>query len=192
MTVDLAVRPAPGTRLTRRQRRRHRRRLAELDRRAAHLAGLHQVRAVLAAACEVLDTGWIRHSWFAYQDAQGRTRIATAHGAHRLGDHPVTAACLVGAIVQAGGGPASGGPGGGLAAVRSQPVQRALDVTWHALHGGGPAEPVGWCPPPPVRAAHVRDLTRWNDQPARTHDEVTGLLRAAERITTAEIERARA
>ena len=89
------------------------------------------------------------------------------------------AACLVGAIVQAGGG---------AAAVRSQPVQRALDLTWHALHGD-PREPVRWCPAPPVRAGHVRDLVRWNDHPSRTRHEVGALLGRASATAGAELTR---
>jgi hypothetical protein len=31
-----------------------------------------------------------------------------------------------------------------------------------------------------VRAAHLRDLTRWNDAPGRSATQVTALLRAAQ------------
>lgn len=87
----------------------------------------------------------------------------------------------MGAVVRAGGG---------LGAVRTQPVQRALDLLWHALRGE-PDRPVRWCPAPPVRAQHVRELTRWNDAPGRTAAEVTALLAAADRIAGAEAERTR-
>ncbi len=84
-------------------------------------------------------------------------------------DHPVTGACLVGAVVQAGGGPE---------AVRSQPVQRTLDLIWHSLREDA-VRPVRWCPGPPVRAIHVLDLTHWNDAPDRTRGEVVELLRSS-------------
>ncbi|WP_246267087.1 DUF6197 family protein [Pseudonocardia xinjiangensis] len=161
-------------------RRREQRRLAGEDRRAAHLAELHHIRALVGAARAVVGSGWVQHGWFAYRDEHGEHRTVTAATLQRMGDRPITGACLVGAIVQAGGGPA---------AVRSQPVQRALDLTWHTLHGSE-HEPVHWCPAPPVRAAHVRDLTRWNDQPARTSAEVLSLLRAVERAAGEEIARA--
>ena len=87
---------------------------------------------------------------------------------------PVTGACLVGAVVQAGGGPP---------AARSQMVQRTLDLTWHALRDD-PDRPVRWSPGPDVRMLQVRDLTRWNDTPGRTRDEVLDLLVASQRTAT--------
>jgi hypothetical protein len=161
--------------------RRQRRRLAELDRLAAHLTGLEQVRAVVAGAAAVVATGWVRHGWFSCRDGRGAEHLVTARDAHLLADRPVTGACLVGAVVQAGGG---------LAAVGTQPVQRALDLTWHALQGD-PDRPVRWCPAPAVRAQHVRELTGWNDTPGRTADEVAGLLARADRTVGVEIDRTR-
>jgi hypothetical protein len=90
----------------------------------------------------------------------------------------VSGACLVGAIVHAGGGPA---------AVHNQLVQRTLDLTWHTLYQN-PHEPVRWCPAPATRMAHVRDLTRWNDRPERSSAQVTHLLHRA--IGTAEAQTA--
>jgi hypothetical protein len=83
-----------------------------------------------------------------------------------LAGRQVVAVCLVGAVIQAAGGVAHAG---------SQPVRRALDVTWAALY----LDPVRWCPAPAVRLAHVRDLTRWNDRAGRTAAEVSGLLAVA-------------
>ncbi len=48
-----------------------------------------------------------------------------------------------------------------------------------------------WCPAPDVRMGRVRDLTTWNDAPARTSAEVAGLLLTAERVAVAESERIR-
>lgn len=132
---------------------------------------------MLREAATLVDAGWVRDAWFGVRVRDGALTAVTAHEARLLDDHPVSAACLVGAIVQAGGG---------LAAVQSQPVQRALDLTWHTL-ARPEGEPVRWCPAPPVRASHVRDLTGWNDEPGRTAPEVAGLLRAAERTAGAEI-----
>ena len=81
-------------------------------------------------------------------------------------------------IVHAAGGPST---------VHTQLVQRTLDLTWHALYEDA-HEPVRWCPAPPVRAAHVRDLTRWNDHPRRTADEVVGLLHTAQHHADAQTE----
>jgi hypothetical protein len=77
--------------------------------------------------------------------------------------------CLVGAVVEAAGGPT---------VVRSQVVQRTLDLTWHALRED-PARPVRWCPGPRMRAMNVLELTYWNDAPGRRAHEVTALLQSA-------------
>jgi hypothetical protein len=78
--------------------------------------------------------------------------------------------------------------GGGPAAVDDQPVQRAFDLTWHTLFGDR-SDPVRYCPAPAVRAAHLRELVRWNDDPRRTAAEVVALLAAVQRAAGAEIDR---
>ncbi len=95
---------------------------------------------------------------------------------------PLVAACLVGAVVSAAGGPQ---------AVHSQPVQRALDLVWHAL-ARDEGQSVAWCPAPDLRMARVRDLTSWNDAPTRTAAEVASLLLTAERVAVHESERVQA
>jgi hypothetical protein len=72
--------------------------------------------------------------------------------------------------------------GGGPSAVRTQLVQRTLDLTWHTLYGDA-HQPVRWCPPQAIRMANVRDLTAWNDHPGRTAAEVEALLQSAARTT---------
>jgi hypothetical protein len=131
---------------------------------------------------DVVEAGWVRGGWFAYVDESGAPRLVSALTAHRMAGRPVVGACLVGAVVQAGGG---------LPAARSQPVQRALELVWHTLYRG-PDEPVRWCPAPSVRAAHVHDLTRWNDGRSRTADDVVALLHGAGRRAGAELQRLRA
>ncbi|MEN3269243.1 hypothetical protein [Pseudonocardia sp.] len=187
MTIELSIAPPQqarpvGGRLRWRKRRRERQRLARQDRLAAHLAELHRIRALVSEARAVIESGWVQHGWFACRDAQGRQHTVNAGNLRSVDDLPVTGACLVGAIVRAGGG---------LAAVGSQHVQRALDLTWHTLYGDD-REPVRWCPAPPIRSAKVRDLTRWNDQPERTPEDVMALLHAVERAAGAELGRARA
>lgn len=136
---------------------------------SARLAELHLIRMVLRDATVVVSAGWVQHGWFATRDAQGEQRLVTAFHLGDLAHRPVSGACLVGSVVAAGGGPAS---------VRSQLVQRTLDLTWHALRED-PHSVVRWCPGPEVRMAHVRDLTRWNDHPARTAADVVALLGTA-------------
>jgi hypothetical protein len=151
-----------------RDARRELRRLRDRDRRSARLAELHGLRALVLLARDLIRAGWLQNAWAAYPAEDGGTRLVVSSRDLAPGlDEPV-GLCLVGALVSAGGGPA---------AAREQPVQRALDLTWHALHGD-PAAPVRWCPSPNERAAHVRDLTRWND---------AALLDSAEQKATREI-----
>jgi hypothetical protein len=153
-----------------RARLRHRRALAEQDRVGAHRAELHCIRSLLDDAANTVRNGWVQHEWFVYRDAAGRRRPIRAHNVRLLDDHPVAGACVVGAIIHAGGGRASAG---------SQLVQRALDVTWHALYRDVDA-PVAWCPAPQMRAAQVRDLATWNDRTGRTSQDVIALLSRAD------------
>lgn len=162
----------------RRERRAARRRLRKVDALSAQLAELHTIRALLEQAGEIVRRGWIQGAWFAV-DVGGRTRAVTALELRLTRDHPVTGACLVGAVVQAGGGPE---------AVRSQPVQRALDLVWHSLREDS-GQPVRWGPGPPVRMMHVLDLTHWNDAPERTRGDVVGLLQSS--VATADAQRER-
>jgi hypothetical protein len=162
----------------RRRRRRENRRLACQDAVARRLAELHHIRVLLEEALAVVDVGWVQHAWFAVVDEDGRECRLTTYEIHRAAERPLSGACLVGGIVHAGGG---------LEAVHTQLVQRTLDLTWHTLHESA-HRPVRWCPSPAVRAAHVRDLTRWNDHPQRTQQEVAGLLRSAVAVTDRQIE----
>ena len=186
--VPSPVRPAPGAPVQGcgpaprgRAARRELRRLGDRDRRSARLAELHGLRALVLVARDLVRAGWLQDAWAAYPTEGGRTRLVLSSRDLSPGlDEPV-GLCLVGALVSAGGGPA---------AAREQPVQRALDLTWHALHGD-PAASVRWCPSPHERAAHVRDLTRWNDQSGRTAADVVALLDCAEQHAAREIGRYR-
>ncbi len=164
------------TRIRRRDRRRDRRaehrRLKRQDRVSAQLAQLHAIRALLEQAAVVASHGWVQGSWFSVATARGEHHV-TAYDLHRAVDEPVIGACLVGAVVHAAGGPRS---------VRSQLVQRTLDVVWHALRED-PDRAVRWCPGPQRRMLHVLELTVWNDTPGRTQDEVVDLLLSARRPT---------
>lgn len=164
----------------RRERRAERLRLRRLDALSAQLAQLHAIRVLLEQASEIIRGGWIQGAWFAV-DVGGRTRTVSAPELRLTRDHPVTGACLVGAIVQAGGGPE---------AVRSQPVQRALDLAWHSLREDD-GQPVRWCPGPPARMMHVLDLTHWNDAPDRTRGDVVGLLQSSAAAADVQRERVR-
>jgi hypothetical protein len=164
------------TRPRRRERWAERRRLKRQDALSGRLAELHAIRALLERAAEVVSDGWVQGAWFAVATASGQ-RAVTAYDLGAAEDRPVTGACLVGAVVHAAGGPAT---------VRSQLVQRTLDLAWHALREDRD-RPVRWCPGPRMRMMQVLELTRWNDARGRTQGEVVDLLLAAQQ--TADVQR---
>lgn len=143
--------------------RAERRRLARCDAVSARLAELHAIGSVLTRAAEVVSHGWVQGGWFTVADPRGEV-LLLAYDVRRPAEQPITGACLVGSIVHSSGEPAT-----------SQLVQRTLDLTWHALRDDLD-RPSVLCPAPPVRAMRLRDLTRWNDRPGRSQDEVVDLL----------------
>jgi hypothetical protein len=177
MTIPSASPAWPVLPPLRRSERSDRRRLARVDVFSARLAELHRINELLDDAGQVVAHGWVQHAWFAYLDETGRTRLATATDLHLMSGRPVTGACLVGAVVEAGGG---------LPSVHTQLVNRTLDLTWHTLRGT-PGTGVRWCPSPFERAVQVRDLTSWNDARGRTADDVGSLLGATTRVALAEL-----
>jgi hypothetical protein len=175
---------APTTqppRPTWRERRAERKRLKRLDALAAQLAELPRIVALLERAADVVRGGWVQGAWFAVAAPGGRASV-TAYDLRLAEEFPVVGACLVGAVVQAGGGPEM---------VQSQLVQRSLDLTWHVLREE-PGQSVRWCPGPRLRMMSVLDLTYWNDSPKRGKQEVVGLLVAAQHAATVEQGRCRA
>ncbi len=146
---------------------------------AAELTELADLQRLLTDARAVVEHGWVQHAWFSYVDEGGRTRQASSAAAAEVAGRPLVGACLVGAVVYAAGGPH---------AVHAQPVQRAVDLVWHAL-ASEEGSAVLWCLAPDVRMARVRDLTRWNDAPGRSSAEVAGLLLTAERVAVHEADR---
>jgi hypothetical protein len=173
-TVDVGV-----SSLGWRAKRRLARQLRLRDETSARLAELHRVAEILDQAADMIGGGWLQHSWFAYLDDTGQTQIVTAHNAHQMTGRPVVGACLVGAVVQAGGG---------MPNVRTQAVQRALDLTWNVLFEV-PSQPNHWTPAPEVRRRQVRDLTRWNDHPNRTAPQAESLLRRSATAATSQASR---
>jgi hypothetical protein len=171
--------PVDNHRVSWKARRRLTRELRRRDEASARLAELDQMADILKQAADLIGGGWLQHSWFAYLDDTGRTRTVTAHNVNTMAGHPVVGACLVGGIVEAGGGPSN---------VRSQAVQRAVDLTWHTLHEIQlPAN--HWTSAPEVRMHQVRDLTHWNDHPNRTAPQAEALLRRSSAAARSEAAR---
>ena len=170
----------PLARPGRQQRRAERRRLKQQDALSGQLAELHAIRTLLDQTADVVSAGWVQDAWFTVATAGGK-RAVTAYELPLVANQPVAGACLVGAVVQAAGGPAT---------VSSQLVQRTLDLVWHALRED-PDRPVRWCPGPRMRMMGVLELTHWNDAPGRTQGEVVHLLTAARQTVDVERNRCR-
>ena len=143
------------------------------DVRSARLRRLSEVTVLLDGARAIVEHGWVQGTWFT--DAAGPVaRPDTAGPAAEAGPDdgtPGVGACLVGAVVHA-----TGATNRAEAVLAAGP---ALDVLWDAwqetrgVTGPGLA---GRAAAPEIRAARVRDLTRWNDQRGRTRDEVLALI----------------
>jgi len=125
---------------------------------------LNRQLAVLEGARAQLEVGWVQAGWWSVTSADGNQRLVTGYAAAGGGspDH-VDGSCLVGALARAGS---------------PSDVGRAVDAVYDALWAsrdqpGAPRD--GGLPPvpaPEVRLARVRTLTRWNDRPGRTQEEV--------------------
>ena len=150
-----------------RAKRRLTRQLQLRDQTSARLAELNHLAEILNEAADLISGGWLQHSWFAYRDDSGQTKTVTAYNVNELADHSVVGACLAGAIVEAGGG---------LSNVRTS--QCSAPSTSRGTHCSRPAPRASHrTPAPAVRTEHVRDLTRWNDNPRRTARQAEALLR---------------
>ena len=176
-----ATRIRRPSRTARTDGRAERRRLARQDVLSSRLAELHAISDLLERAGDMVDHGWIQGGWFTVATPRGEA-VVMAYDVDLARSHPVTGACLVGAVVHAGGGPE---------AASTQLVQRTLDLTWHAVRGDL-EPPATLCPSPAVRKMRLNDLTRWNDAPGRTRAEVVGMLAAARELSVVRAEGCRA
>ena len=142
---------------------------AELER----VRRLEGATALLERARALVAQGWVQDSFYVVRGRNGETRPVSPFGLLLLSRTDVVGACLVGAVAHA-----------------SSTVDRqdrrgqaalAVDTLWQALADGtggtdvpGGTDPAD--PHPAARAARVRELARWNDEPARSRDDVLGLL----------------
>lgn len=161
-----------------RAEREERRRLAQEDRRGAMLATLARVREVLAATDPIVARGWVQEAWYVTRDASGH-EWAFGLPSPSLRVETVERSCLVGAVILAAGGTDS---------VGTQPLGRAIEALWHALHRRED-EPVEWSPPTVIHSGHIRDLTRWNDSPWTSQGGVRSLIERGQDVVARERER---
>jgi hypothetical protein len=137
---------------------------AELER----VRRLEGTTALLERARALVADGWVQDSFYVVRGRNGENRPVSPFGLLMLTRTDVVGACLVGAVAHAS------------SAVdrRDRRAQAALavDTLWQTLadETGAPGSPdTGH---PGARAARVRELARWNDEPTRCHDDVLGLL----------------
>jgi hypothetical protein len=141
---------------------------AELER----LRQLEGARAVLERARALIAQGWVQDAFYVVRGRNGESRPVSPFGLLMLTRTDVVGACLVGAVAHASGSVDR----------RDRRGQAALavDSLWHTLAEDPSYERVPTAPydavHPAARAARVRELARWNDEPARTRDEVLGLV----------------
>jgi hypothetical protein len=123
--------------------------------------------ALLDGARTVIQRGWLRNAWYVLEAPDGRRRVVGPGSLTSRRFGTVVAACLVGAVVEAGHRYSAergiAGP--------------AIGELWQALQESEQAPPyvAGW-ELPVLRTLQVRDLACWNDAPARSRDDVLRLI----------------
>jgi hypothetical protein len=144
------------------------RRDAELER----LRQLEGARAVLERARTLIAQGWVQDAFYVVRGRNGESRPVSPFGLLLLTRTDVVGACLVGAVAHASGSVDR--------RERRGQAALAVDTLWHTLAEDPSYERVPAAPydavHPAARAARVRELARWNDEPVRTRDEVLGLV----------------
>jgi hypothetical protein len=133
---------------------------------------LERMLALLDGARAELSAGWLQGGWWTPPAGRrDRQTVQAGPAVDSSNPHTVTAVCLVGALIRAGSRQG-----------RDAEVGRAIDAVYDAIweSRGQPAATPGGGPilvsSPQVRLARVQWLTRWNDAPGRTNDEVLNIL----------------
>lgn len=142
---------------------------AELER--ERVLRLEEARALLERAREVVAAGWVQDAFYVVRDGRGRLRPVSPLGLLLLSRTDVAGACLVGAVAHASARSDR--------RERRGPAALAVDTLWDALAertGRWNARPAADAPHPAARAARVRDLAQWNDEPNRTRADVLELI----------------
>ena len=165
--ADTEAKDGPGGRL--RRRLLDRPRPAEtVDRDRQRV--LEDARALLERARELIASGWVQDAFYVVRDRRDRLRPVGPFGLLLLSRTDVVGACLVGAVAHAS------------AQVdrrsRRAPAALAVDTLWAELgerDGRSRVGPVDYAHPA-ARAARVRELARWNDEPGRDRADVLDLV----------------
>jgi hypothetical protein len=139
---------------------------------------LEDARAMLERAHRLVSDCWVQDAFYVVRDGRGEVRPVSPFGLLLTSRREVTGACLVGAVAHASSTVDR--------RERRGPAATAVDMLWSELADRhpdavtGPAVLPAWDDPHPgARAARVRDLARWNDDPRRHRDDVLELLDGA-------------
>jgi hypothetical protein len=135
---------------------------------------LTEARALLERAREVIATGWVQDAFYVVRDYEGRLRPVSPFGLLLLSRTDIVGACLVGAVAHASSG--------SQRRTRRGPAAVAIDTLWDTLRertGRWGMHPAAEATHPAARAARVRDLAHWNDEPQRTREDVLNLVDCA-------------
>jgi hypothetical protein len=165
--ADTEAKTGPGSRLRRRLLARPRpAETVDRDRQRV----LAEARVLLERARELVASGWVQDAFYVVRDRRDRLRPVGPFGLLLLSRTDVVGACLVGAVAHAS------------AQVdrrsRRAPAALAVDTLWAELGERDerpPVSPVDYAHPA-ARAARVRELARWNDEPGRGRADVLDLI----------------
>ncbi|HVE29759.1 MAG TPA: hypothetical protein VNC80_06825, partial [Mycobacteriales bacterium] len=136
------------------------RRDAEVER----LRQLEGAQALLDRARTLIAQGWVQDAFYIVRGRNGESRPVSPFGLLLLTRTDVVGACLVGAVAHASGSVDR--------RERRGQAALAVDTLWHTLAEDPSYERLPTAPydavHPAARAARVRELARWNDEPVRT------------------------
>jgi hypothetical protein len=138
------------------------------DAEAERIRQLEGARDVLERARDLVAQGWVQDAFYVVRGRHGEHRPVSPFGLLLLTRSDVIGACLVGAIAHASG----------TVDRRDRRVQAAIavDTLHRTLAEQTGSSALADAVHPAVRAARVRELARWNDEPGRTRQDVLGLM----------------
>jgi hypothetical protein len=141
---------------------------ARPDPEAERIRQLEGARAMLERARVLVAEGWVQDSFYVVRGRNGETRPVSPFGLLLLTRSDVVGACLVGSVAHAS------------ASVdrrdRRGQAALAVDALWQTLAEDTAATSPTDTVHPAARAARVRELARWNDEPTRSREVVLGLM----------------
>jgi hypothetical protein len=134
-------------------------------------AVFERMLTLLESARAELSAGWVQGGWWTTPTGQRSQALAAGVAAGPSDPHPVGAVCLVGALIRAGSRL-------GNDAELSRAIDAVYDALWesHRQPAATPGAGLLTVSSPQVRLAKVQWLTRWNDAPGRSTEEVLNIL----------------